>query len=564
MSLTSALQVGRSALATSQAGLQVAGNNMANAGTVGFHRRTMHLAAARDEMIGRGTFIGQGVQLLEIRREVDTALQARLRDAFSGEAGAQIDQRFLNAIETLQNELSDNDLSTLLSKFFNAFSEVANNPTQHAVRAVAVQEGQAVADRLATLRADYGQVRQEIDRTLASSVTKVNDVLDRIEQLNVQITQTEAGVGEAAALRDQRDSLVDELSTFMDISTVEQPNGALDVFVGSLPIVLNSQSRGVELRTQSVGNQVEVTVRIRDDGSLLNVTSGSIGALLRQRDETVQPSIDAIDQLAGQLIFQVNRLHSQGQGTAGQEIVTGTYGIDDTTAPLGDAAAGLEFPIVNGSFFIHVTHQGTGTRITRRIDVDPATMSANDLINEINTVVAVPNVTAGLTPEDQLTLRADAGYKISFSDDTGGTLAALGLNTFFAGHDAATIEVNQVVADDPNRLAAGLGHVAGSGGNALAIAGLQDVKFAELSGASLREFWQNSANEVSIRTDAANTAVETTTIVRESLAAQAQAISGVSLDEESINLLTFQRQYQAAARFISVIDETMRTLLSIV
>src|SRR5262245_49180592 len=116
MSLTSALQVGRSALTTSQAGLQVAGNNMANAGTVGFHRRTMHLAAARDEMIGRGTFIGQGVQLLEIRREVDTALQARLRDAFSGEAGAQVDQRFLNAIETLQNELSDNDLSTLLSK----------------------------------------------------------------------------------------------------------------------------------------------------------------------------------------------------------------------------------------------------------------------------------------------------------------------------------------------------------------------------------------------------------------------------------------------------------------
>ena len=43
-----------------------------------------------------------------------------------------------------------------------------------------------------------------------------------------------------------------------------------------------------------------------------------------------------------------------------------------------------------------------------------------------------------------------------------------------------------------------------------------------------------------------------------------QAVSGVSLDEEVINLLTFQRQFQAAARFIAVIDETLQTLLSII
>ena len=86
MSIAGALQVGRSALAASQAAMQVAGNNMANAATEGFHRRTIHLAASGDEIIGRGSFVGQGVQLQTIRREIDTALQSRLRDAISDES----------------------------------------------------------------------------------------------------------------------------------------------------------------------------------------------------------------------------------------------------------------------------------------------------------------------------------------------------------------------------------------------------------------------------------------------------------------------------------------------
>ena len=57
---------------------------------------------------------------------------------------------------------------------------------------------------------------------------------------------------------------------------------------------------------------------------------------------------------------------------------------------------------------------------------------------------------------------------------------------------------------------------------------------------------------------------ETTAIVRGSLNAQLQSASGVSLDEESINLLTYQRQFQAAARFITVIDEALQILIGLV
>ncbi len=136
MSLTGALQIGRSTLTASQAALQVAGNNMANAATQGFHRRSVHLSPVRGEIIGRGQYIGQGVNLSSIRREIDIALQARLRNAVGNEHSAMIEQRFLSAIETLQNELTDNDISTMLSTFFNNFSELANNPEDTAIRSV--------------------------------------------------------------------------------------------------------------------------------------------------------------------------------------------------------------------------------------------------------------------------------------------------------------------------------------------------------------------------------------------------------------------------------------------
>ncbi len=191
-------------------------------------------------------------------------------------------------------------------------------------------------------------------------------------------------------------------------------------------------------------------------------------------------------------------------------------------------------------------------------------MSLDDLVNEINVTVGVPNLTAGTGTANHLTLDADVGYEVSFSDDSSGALAALGLNTFFAGEDASTITVNDVLLGDPRKLAAGADHLPGSNGTALALADLPDQAFTDLNGVSLRDFWLGQVASLAGRTAAAHDAVSSAQLVRESLSAQNQALSGVSLDEEAINLLTFQRQFQAAARFIAVIDETLQELLSIV
>lgn len=562
MSLTGALQIGRSALAVSQAAIQVAGNNMANAGTVGFHRQSIHLAPMRGEVLGRNSQTGSGVQLMAIRREIDVALQSRYRNALSQQRRDLIDQRFLTAIESLQNELSDNDISSQLSAFFNSFSELANNPDDNAVRNVVIQQGSTLASRLVSLRRDYSNTLTEVDRALEASVTSANNLLDQIAQINVQIMQAEgSGGGQANSLRDQRDLLIDELSQYMQVSTIEQPSGGVDVLVGSTPVVLGGVSRGIELRTTSNAGQTELSVRVLADGTHLQINSGSIGGLLTQRDQTIRPVIDDLDSFTSQLIFQVNRLHSQGQGRVGMTAASGSYGVLDATANLNSTAAALPFKIKNGSFFIHITNTETGVRTAHQINIDGNAASMNDLVAQING--AVPNVTAAVGANGQLTLNTAAGFEMSFSDDTSGALAALGINTFFTGSNATNVGVNQILIDDPNYLAAGGGHVEGSNATALAIAHLQESRLDDLGGKTIREIWQNSVNKLAVKGNAANAAVESSTLITQSLDAQIQAVSGVSLDEESVNLLTFQRQFQAAARFISIIDETFQTLLSI-
>src|SRR5262245_32188921 len=142
MSLSGALQIGRSALVANQAALEVVGNNLANVATKGYHRQSIQLAAIKDQEIQRGIFVGRGVQIQAINRQVDEALEGRIRGGVSDQSASAATRDILSQIESLQNELTDSDLSSQLSDFFNAWSELANNPLDNSVRRVVVQKGE--------------------------------------------------------------------------------------------------------------------------------------------------------------------------------------------------------------------------------------------------------------------------------------------------------------------------------------------------------------------------------------------------------------------------------------
>src|SRR5437588_7717193 len=145
MSLIGALNTGRTALAVQQAAIQVTGNNISNAGNADYTRQVANLSPSADQELRPGMFVGTGVDLTSIQRQIDDALNSRLRGSVSDNQGAQTTQQWLSRVEATFNELGDSDLSTQLSTFFGAWSNLANKPQDMGLRQVVIQDGDALA-----------------------------------------------------------------------------------------------------------------------------------------------------------------------------------------------------------------------------------------------------------------------------------------------------------------------------------------------------------------------------------------------------------------------------------
>ena len=182
-------------------------------------------------------------------------------------------------------------------------------------------------------------------------------------------------------------------------------------------MVIAGEARGVELRTETKNGEREVSIRIEADGSDLRVSSGTIGGLLRQRDETVDPVIEQLDTFAQELIYEVNRVHSQGQGTRGWTSVTSTNAIENTSVALNALGSGIQFPVENGSFLVSITDQSDGSVQSYLIEVDPNSDSLSVLNSKISASIAPSGATSTLNPDGTFTIDAPSGQELAFSED---------------------------------------------------------------------------------------------------------------------------------------------------
>lgn len=577
MGLTSALRIGQSALTASQLGIQVTGNNMANVATPGYARRTLLLSPLESADPSQRFQPGQGVGPRALNRVIDEAVLARLRGQVAREAQATQTLDSLSALEAAIGELSGTALTSQLTQFFGAWSD---RSTLVASDGVVVQQAQTLVSNIQRLRGDLTQQKIQTEQRLDQIVPHVDDLLNQVADINRNIARAQVAGGDTASLRDQRDRALDELAALIDIGTVERESGAVDLYVGSTPLVLAGESRGIELRRQSVEGKVQITLRAKADGALLPIRSGQVGALLDARENAVGDTIEKLDQLAAQLIFQTNRIHATSSGPKGLNEAVSQLAIppQDRLAPINGPAnpttAALPFDIQNGSFLVHVQAPGGGVQATRvRVDLDGLSgtgdqtsiddASLEDIRQALN---AVNGITADFTPEGRLRVRGENGATFSFSEDSSGLLAAVGMNAFFAGTNADNIAIRNDIAQEPTRL--GTGRIGSDGqfienAAALDMAQLQDQTFDALGGTGLNGFWTTVAGNAGAQTDAALNNAQAAAVVRESIEAQRAALSGVSLDEEAINLLTFQQSFQGAARFIAVVDQLQQELLNI-
>lgn len=569
MSLLGALQVGKSSLAAQQAGIQVTGNNIANAGTPGYTRQVVRLTTAGAEEIKPGTYVGTGVQVAGVERQINESLEESLRQSTSDQSAADLLNSLVGRLENTFGALNDSDLSARLDSFFNSFSTLANNPQDPGQRSVVIQNGLSLTNFVRDLRSKLVAQRQDVEAQVQTLGLQANDLVKNIAELNGKIMAAEAGGGTAAALRDQRDSSLSQLAELVDIRVVPQGNGDINVLVGSLPIIQGSTARplGTKQATDPTGQFVTTTLTLADTGDPLTITGGKIGALINARDNYVTPAITTVDAVAAALINTVNSIHTQGQGLAGFSSVTGVGEVVNAAAPLNTLNNGLASVPVNGTFNLHIKDNTTGQMVTQQIAVNLSGTGTPTTLASLAAAISAQSggkVTATVTPSGQLALQASANTSFSFSDDTSNVLSCLGINTFFTGKNAADISVNNVVVTTPDLLASGRDNIAGSNRNAQAIALAGGAASSVLDGQSLKNFYVSYVGDLASKAKAATDDADSQKTIHDTLYAQREAISGVDMNEEAINLTKYQQAFSGSARYINVINQMMQEILGLV
>jgi flagellar hook-associated protein 1 FlgK len=565
MSLIGALNLGQTALAVAQAQIQTTGNNISNAADPNYTRQVANVSPNQDQQISPGIFLGTGVDLTSVQRQIDESLQGRLQNAASDDEAASTTENWLSQVESTFNELSDQDLSTQMSTFFNSWSDLANKPQDLGLRQVVVQDGQNLAQAIQGLNGQLGSMQADVGNQVTALAGNADSLAQQIADINGQIVVAQGGTaGTANGLQDQRDALIGQLSQLMNVKTVPQSDGGINVYVGSEPLVIGTENRGVGTRQDSVNGQVQTSVIFKATNGQMNITSGQLAALSGV-NQTIGGVVNQLNTLANNMIFALNEVHSSGQGLEGLNDTSSQNLVDNPNVALNDPAANLKFTPTSGSFVVHVTNKATGLSTSTLVQVDLDGKNGNDttLSSLATSLDNIANISASVSG-GRLNIKSDSGdVEFSFSQDSSGTLAALGINSFFTGNSASNIAVSTAISDDPSLLAAAKNGDSGDNQTAVAIAALQTQPIDALNGATLNETYQGMINGVATSAAAAKTNADAASTVHQTLDAQRQALSGVSLDEEAVNLIQQQRAFQGAARFISAVDEMMQTLLAI-
>lgn len=313
MGLSTSLGTAISGLNSAQTGIGVISQNVANAGTPGYVRRNVSSV----DSISGGTV---GVSNPNVQRLLDRIVQHQLLQESSGAAYTSTRaQVFANLDQLYGAPGSKSALDSMYSSFTSSLQALQNDPSSYTNRTAVLDAASQLASRLRGLSEGVQQQRSQAEAGIGSSVTRVNELLDQLTNVNARIVNAQQTSG-TADLRDQRDRIVSELSQYVEIRTDERPNGSLSITTASgtqlfdgRPTVkfefdaranIGPQSQWSTDPTQrGVGTIIARDLNGNGFDAIANNTfrSGEIGALVELRDKTLVQAQKQLDEIAAQL-----------------------------------------------------------------------------------------------------------------------------------------------------------------------------------------------------------------------------------------------------------------------
>jgi flagellar hook-associated protein 1 FlgK len=313
MSLTSLLSIARTALLTHQKAIDVSGHNIANANTPGYSRQRLALSAAQPQQTPIGQF-GRGVSASGLERFRDQFLDAGYRRE-NGDLGKFTSQNdILSQVERAFGEPSDTGLGAGLDQLFAAFGDLANDPTSPTARTLARQAGASLAQTFRDTDLRITEAATLVQQKISGTVSDINEIARQIAQLNTQVRGSTAGVREAPDVKDQRDKLVDQLSSLAGVRVIPHDDGTIGVLAGDVLLVDGGQAATLEARDQ--GNGV-FTVGVPNSPRTLTFQSGELAALTELSASTLPGIRTQLDAVVRGVVTEVNKLHVGGRSLTG-------------------------------------------------------------------------------------------------------------------------------------------------------------------------------------------------------------------------------------------------------
>jgi flagellar hook-associated protein 1 FlgK len=616
MGLSQALSSALAGVNTTQQGLSVIAGNVANANTPGYVDESVN--QVETAAAGQG---GTSVDVTGINRNLNTLLQSQLWTETSGGSYADTTSQFY---QQLQDVYGTPGTSTSLDGIYDSFTSslqaLAASPSSTSDQTAVVSAAQAVAQNLNSMTSSIQQLRSQAEEGIADDVQTANGMLQQIAQINQQLTGATVSDSSTAALEDQRDQDVTQLTQLMNVNVVQNSNNQISLFTGTGQQMV-SGSQASQLSFNNAGSLSATSLwsanPTQDGTGTITLTSpsgtatdlvatnaiqsGEIGAYLQMRDTILPQAQNQLDEMANQMSQALSK-----QTTAGAAVTSGSqsgYSVDIGSLSAGNSVQLTYTNAQNVQQTVTIVALGAGGTLPSQTSGTNSQTVGVDLSAGMSSVVTQLNAALGSNLQFSnpsgtalQVLNAGSGNTVNSlsatSTATSLTSGSAQLPLFTDGDSPITgaitadgsqttglagrIEVNPALVNSPGSLVAYASNTASGDAtrpnfilNQMTQAALTFSPTTGLGSATspysgtLTQYMSQVMSQQSQAATAATNLQQGQDTVVSALQQRFNDQSGVNIDTEMSNLIALQNAYGANARVMSTIEQMMQTLMQI-
>lgn len=561
-----------------QLSLDTVGHNITNASTEGYSRQAVNQAATRAMEVPSlygGVLLGTGVDAMSIQRARNIYADKQYWAETSTHEYYKAAQVNYDKLEAIFDDSDKTGIKNAMNDFYKAWSDLSTNASTDSNRVTVIEKGNIFIDKMTTAAAQLqDQINAQYD-DIRVHINTINDINDQIVELNKNIMGAEAVGASANDLRDQRDLLVDKLSTYMNLNVYEDDKGMYTIVSNGISMVNGINKLTLEMSEPYANKDYglnDYSIQIKESGIAFIPQNGALKAEL----DTIAEDKGYIDKLADMAAFMMttfNTMHQQGAGIDGTDGDIGPY---TRTSSYTGPTYGINFFGDDNTLYTWdadkecvVATEYTEDTITRSLSSPAASTDTPGVVISGTIVAGGPvelkgmNILNAMRINSKLTEAGGtslvAARKLSVVEEVSPTGAYLG--TFKVKADGTKDGTNAVnlsslfnLESSNVKTTATVTYGTGATPVDMSIRSIHDV--------SLNAYYQSVMSQLG--TDAAS--VDTKESAQDDLITQIvnwrSSTSGVDWNEELTNMITFQKGYSACSRCLTTMDEMLDRLIN--